>query len=172
VSENERSGVVDPEVELLRAIEQRRSQSENFTWAVPLVVLTGEAFLLTIGLGRDTSPTARLVIGVAGSAAILACWHFLLKQVYYFDLFEAVIERQRMELGYRSVSLDALRALDFPDKTLYQQRRWVDRPWRQRLVVRRKTVNVWSLTLAIFLSINVGLAVYAIVQYFADPGWF
>jgi hypothetical protein len=161
--------------ELLHAIEARRTQSENFAWAVPGLALTTEAFLLTIALSHDSSATARLLASIAGFAAIVASMHFMAKQVYYFDLYEAVIEAKRERLGLYSVSRDALLALrrEFPQNTLMVKRGFWEWGWRRWLVKERKAVTVWTLALLAFALIDLFLFAYALTQFAGDnPRWF
>jgi len=93
--------------ERLQRLEARRTQSDTFVWSVPALALGGQAFLLTIALGVDTRPLARMIAAAAGMLTLAASIHFMLKQSYYFKLYDAAIEAGRKELG-----LSAARAMD------------------------------------------------------------
>ena len=92
----------------LDVIERRRAQADSFTWAVPGIAIAAQAFLLSIALNASTEPLGRLIAAAAGLSAVLALGHLLFKQVYLFDLYEALIERERRSydlnlpgVGYR-----------------------------------------------------------------------
>ena len=91
--------------DLLAALEARRHQADGFAWAVPGLAIAAQAFLLSIALDPSTSPTGRLMAAIAGGMALLGSMHLLVKQNYHFDLYEAVIERERKALGLHSVQL-------------------------------------------------------------------
>ena len=91
--------------DLLATLEARRHQADGFAWAVPGLAIAAQAFLLSIALDPSTSPTGRLMAAIAGGMALLGSMHLLVKQNYHFDLYEAVIERERKALGLHSVQL-------------------------------------------------------------------
>jgi hypothetical protein len=144
---------------LLQTIESRRRQAESFAWTVPGLAIAGQAFLQSIALASS---------------------HLLAKQVYNFDVFEAVIERERKRLGLPGVQMDALRGTpdsfpaSFPENTSYVKRRW----WCKRLLrhwfaVRWKVVYVWAIALAVLAVVDcflIGYSIYALA--YGDPGWF
>jgi hypothetical protein len=160
-------------LELLRAVEARRAQSENFTWTVPGLALTAEAFLLTIALAPDMTGVGRLLAAVAGLAGIVASWHFLEKQTYYFDLFESVIEAQRTRLGLGGTYRDALldQHASFLEWSPFKTGQHKSRILRT-LVGDRRAVGVWRAALFAFLLVDLFLAGYGIAQIAGhDPGW-
>jgi hypothetical protein len=130
----------------LQVLEARREEATRFAWAVPGLVIAAQAFLFTIALSPNTHPYARLISSAAGLLAVLATGHLMAKQVYNFDVYEAVIERDRKVLGLPGVQMDALTddPDSLPENTNYRKRRWSSEElWRHRLVVQVKTVKVW-----------------------------
>jgi hypothetical protein len=157
----------------LEVIEKRREQADAFTWAVPGLAVAAQAFLLSIVLRGDVTSLARLLASLAGLIAALAAMHLYAKDVYTFDIYEAVIEAERKQLGLPGVQLDALRKITFPDNTQYVKRGWATKWWRQHLIVRRPAATVWLVSLAGFAVIDLLLLAYAIVSLAGgDPGWF
>jgi hypothetical protein len=149
---------------LIDAAENRMRQAETFTWAVPGLALTGQALLLTVALRPDATEWARVVVALAGLATLFPALHFLGKHTFNFDVYDAVIDRERRALGWPRLTRDHLLSnIDsFPEDCLLRQREWwrdegrkrrlnwLYRPWarlRNRLAVRWKTVWVWSFAL-------------------------
>lgn len=165
---------------LLETTESRRRQADSFAWTVPGLAIAGQAFLLSIALAPDTEPLGRLLASLAGLVALIASGHLMAKQVYNFDVFEAVIERERKNLSLPGVQMDALRGepdsfpASFPENTSYVKRKW----WRKRLLrhwfaVRWKAVFVWAIALAVLAAVDcflIGYSIYALAH--GDPGWF
>jgi hypothetical protein len=92
----------------LDVLEGRREESDRFAWAVPALVIAAQAFLLSVALNPTTQPFGRLVASLAGVITLGATTHLMAKQVYNFDVYEAVIERDRKLLEFPSVQMDAL----------------------------------------------------------------
>jgi hypothetical protein len=162
---------------LLETIEARRAQSDTFAWTVPGLAIAGQAFILSIALGPDTQPAGRLVASLAGLLALVATMHLMAKQAYNFDVYEAVIERERKTLSLPGVQMDALTAKlgSFPENTQLVKRGWLDERkhrWRgsQRLVRRLKAVTMWLSVLGCLAVIDLALLGYSIGALFSDPG--
>jgi hypothetical protein len=158
----------------LDVLERRREESDRFAWAVPGLVIAAQAFLLSVALNANTHPFGRLLAAGAGLVTLLATAHLMAKQVHHFDVFEAVIERDRERLGLPGVQMDAL-TLDpqppFPENTSYMKRGWW-KGWRRVLVVDRKAVAVWAITLGLLAVLDLGLVVYSAFAWAGrDPGW-
>ena len=161
----------------LNVIEARRNHAEGLAWTVPGLAIAGQAFLLLIALNPGTSSLGRLLASGAGLVALLACGHQAAKQVYNFDVYEAVTERDRKWVGLPSTQMDGLTADpdSFPLNTTYVQRRWSDRCLRRhKYVVKLRAVKVWAMALLALLAIDGFLFVYAFVALIRrdDPGWF
>jgi hypothetical protein len=142
---------------------------------VPGLVIAAQAFLLSIALDPNTQPLGRLLSSLAGFVTLLATAHLMAKQAYNFDVFEAVIERDRKRLNLPGVQMDSLTVNpgSFPENTNFRRRRWSDRSlWRHRLIVRMKALRVWAFTFLILAAVDLGLVVYSIFAWAgADPGW-
>ena len=60
-------------VEIYEAVAARRTQFDNLVWQVPVVSLTGLAFLFTIALSGDSSQLGRAIAaGLAFMASVLS----------------------------------------------------------------------------------------------------
>lgn len=166
---------LDKSRSLLEAVEGRRRQAETFAWTAPGLALTGQALLLTVALDAATSPRGRLVASVAGILTIFAALHFLAKMAFTFDMYEAVIERERVRLGwprlYRDELLRDLRS--FPPDTLLRKRQW----WRpkeskepkgglfvrgRRWVAMRGAVTVWVTVFGLLLALDFAIGLRAL----------
>ncbi len=157
----------------LEVLEARREESDRFAWAVPGLVIAAQAFLLSVALNPNTQPFGRLVASFAGFVTVVATAHLMAKQVHHFDVYEAVIERDRKLLDLPGLQMDALTGNpeSLPENTSYRKRRWWE-GWRRRLIVNRKAVEVWAWTLMLIAALDLGLFVYSIFAWAgADPGW-
>ena len=154
------------EEELLLVAESRRAQSDTFAWTVPGLATAAEAFVLTIALAPSTAPLGRLTAAVAGGLALFGAFHFINKQSYNFDLYDALIERQRQRLGRMSMYRETIERLDLPEHTSLKRRR------RTRFTRKRGAVSVWRAVLVGLLAINLAISVYAVCEWAgADAGW-
>jgi hypothetical protein len=98
--------------DLIDVMEARRLESDRFAWAVPTVAIASQAFLLTIALSEDASAVRRLIASIAALGILLGAWHLFLKQMFGFALYEAVIKRERADLGLPLVALSVPAGLD------------------------------------------------------------
>ena len=163
---------IDPKRELLDTLEARRHQADSFAWAVPGLAIAAQAFLLSIALDPSTEPLGRLVAAAAGVVALLGAMHLLVKQTFHFDLYEAVIERERKALNLDSVQLDGLLDGPFPNNTQFVRDGWQTRPlliWAVGLKARR----VWTrYVLGTLLTIDLLIIAYSFwALACSDPGW-
>jgi hypothetical protein len=103
---------------------------------------------------------------LAGLAPLLAAWHFLSKQSYGFNLYNAVIERQRERLDRISLHREELETLDYPAHVAGRLRR--SKSWH---VERLPSVRAWKLALLVLIVIDLFIGSYAIIEMVNDPGW-
>lgn len=159
----------DPEAdrELLALAERRRDGSDQFAWTVPGLALTAEAFLLTVALAGDTAPAGRLIAVLAGLVCLLSALHFLHKQSYGFNLYDAVIERQLDRLGRISAHRETLEALDYPEHA----RKRLSLAGRSWIVWSLGSVRAWRWTLVALILIDIAIGTYSVIALFDDPGW-
>lgn len=158
-------------LDLIQTLEARRHQADTFAWSVPGLAIAAQAFLLSIALDPSTEPAGRLAAAAAGIVALLlGAFHLLYKQTHYFDLYEAVIERERRKLGLHSVQLDALLPGPFPANTQFVKTGW-QKKRLLRWTVRRKARNVWAIVLGSLTFLDVALVGYSAWALVGDPGW-
>ena len=124
-------------------MEARIRQAENFAWAVPALALTAQAFILNVALDTNAQWGGRSIAAFSGAVILLAALHLLGKHSLNFDVFEAVIDRERDKLGLPPVSRNALLGLErgkdgklnlksalrevdtFPTNTGFRDRDWL-----------------------------------------------
>jgi hypothetical protein len=180
---------------LVDLLEHRRSQADNFAWTVPGLAIAGQAFLLTISLDPSTRTLGRFLAAVAGLILLVATTHFLLKQAFNFDMYEAVIEFERRRLGLPLLMRDELiSSREFDARWLLADRRWSKaitvakgspvrdrgrmaaawrehRPWpwwRESLVYKRRALDWWVFALVGFMAIDVAIAIVALLEWVCD----
>jgi hypothetical protein len=95
---------------LLEAAESRIRQAETFAWTVPALALTAQALLFTVSFDSSVAPVGRVLASLTGLLTLLAALHFLGKHTFNFDMYEAVIERERSNLGLPRASRNHLLA--------------------------------------------------------------
>jgi len=153
----------------LVAVEGRRNLLESVIWGIPGLAVASQAFLFTVTLAAGTPTTGRLLAAIAGLVAAGTTIHYMLKNLYHFDLLEAVIDAERDRLGLRMLHRhELIRTLADSNGSLFE-RRWL-RPngWRrwanEKLVIGRSAVMMWVGTLVIFAVIDVVILVLAVLQ--------
>jgi hypothetical protein len=152
--------------ELLELGERRRAASDAFAWSVPALAVTAQAFLLNIALAADAAPLARLLAVVAGGFLLFGAYVFLCKQSYGFNLYDALIERQRKRLGLMSAHREVIEALDLPENSRERLNR--AHTW---LGYRARSVAVWKSVLLSLFLLNSLIGAYAVWALFDDRGW-
>jgi hypothetical protein len=173
-----------PNIEASKAVidaaEARMRQAETFTWAVPGLAIASQALLLTVALRSDYADWAQALAALAALLTLLPALHFLGKHTFNFDVYDAVIERERIRLGWPRMTRDYLLAEieSFPNDCLLRQREWwkdehrerkhmndVYRAWmhfRNPLIVKFKAVWVWSGALVLLGIVDVGVLLYVV----------
>lgn len=163
---------------LMETAEARMGQAATFAWTVPGLAIAGQAFLMTIAFDEDRSVGARSMALFSGLVLITAAGHFLGKHTFNFDLYEAVVERERVRLGLPRMSRDPLVSdmASFPEDTLLRKRQWYPTDsvplWkrlRNHTVVKWRTVWIWAGALGVLWLIDfaylVGLIARQIIDY-------
>ncbi len=160
----------DLKLALLLAAEGRRQTYDQMMWQVPGLSLAAQSFLLTIALGHESTPVARLASGVLAFVAAIATIQLLLKQRYLelewsLWLEQAADSPELLEMwGHEEPAGFAWRReggvhrwkrpsdeqeRDGGSRRGSRASRGIARRLRHGLVVP-SSVNVWTLTLAIF----------------------
>ena len=135
-----------------------------------------------MAFGDSATHWARFFASGTGLAILLAALHLLGKHSFNFDMYEAVIDREREKLHLPPVSRNKLLedADSFPDYTGFRDRDWCGeklrredapptsrrrRAWvrlRKRLVVDVRAVHVWSITLGLLALTDLGVLLYSL----------
>jgi hypothetical protein len=170
----------------LAAAEHQQRQADNFAWTVvPVVAIAGQAFLFQIALAENVSPANRVYVAVAGLAILAGAAHLMIKQVFNFDMYEAVAERERVRLELPRMTRDYLLE-DFEsfdkDTSLRRREWWWKEPIRgqgtrhqlqasfARMVVKQKAVRVWLIVLAVLAVLDLIILLDAVYDRFGDTG--
>jgi hypothetical protein len=125
---------------LYAAVAARRLQWDALLWQVPALSITGQAFLMTIAFGADTSRTARIIV-----SAFSVVWAFATLHLYannrWAELVDAHLledhERATGQLAVHGRSYKTLRDADPPPK----KERYT------RMLRRPRPHIVWKITL-------------------------
>lgn len=172
--------------ELLDVMEARRSQADRFAWAVPAIAIASQAFLLTIALDGSALPARRLIAATAAFLILLASAHFYWKQMFAFQLYDAVIKRERGRPELNLVQVDRDSLLVHADSLEeWFQAKWMerdpegnlvrstrgDRHYLPRRTVRWKATTSWLLLFGIIATLDVGLALWALYDVL-EFDWF
>jgi hypothetical protein len=92
---------------LLRVGSGKRKPSRGRfqLWLLPL-----RRFFLRFSFDSSVAPVGRILASLTGLLTLLAALHFLGKHTFNFDMYEAVIERERSNLGLPRASRNHLLA--------------------------------------------------------------
>ena len=118
------------------AIANRRTSWDTMLWQVPVISMTGQAFLLTIALGSDASHVARYIssalsVIAAGTSLILMAGHRRseLADADWLQEFEQSLPDQRF-VAHGTAFRDRRRSVILVDKTLNLPERILNRIFR------------------------------------------
>jgi hypothetical protein len=92
---------------LLRVGSGKRKPSRGRfqLWLLPI-----RRFFLRFSFDSSVAPVGRILASLTGLLTLLAALHFLGKHTFNFDMYEAVIERERSNLGLPRASRNHLLA--------------------------------------------------------------
>jgi hypothetical protein len=166
---------------LLDALEARMRQAETFAWAVPALALTAQALLLSVVFDHSTTALGRVLASLTGLIIVLAALHLLLKHTFNFDMYEAVIERERKERGLPGVSRRELLvdAKAFPKQSGFRERDWLalepNANWlshaRKRFISDVRAVQVWTVALMLLALIDLGVFTHYLIDALTDASF-
>lgn len=137
-------------------IEQRRLSLEQMEWQMPVVSLTGQAFLFTVTLEPSTSGLGRLIAALVGTVAAAAVLQLFLKHRFSEETHAEWIHTHS--------------DVDFKTETLVAETgRKTATHWHRRSAMRRFVVDlpawkVWAVTLLTFLLADLLILVLAILE--------
>lgn len=157
-------------------MDDRRSSSDKFAWAVPTVIVASQAFLIPFALDSGIEPARRAFATVAAFILSLAAGHFFLKQMFAIHLCEEVAQRERAALELSQVDRNSLLA---DAKTLGSdfQRRWLVTRNREPLVVLNRgravlqAAVVHSATVTRVWLVTIGFVLLADAVLFFSALW-
>ncbi len=177
---------------LLDEANARIRQSETFAWTVPGLAIAAESFLLAAALSTNATPRHQAIASLAGIVILFAALHFLLKHAFNFRVYEAVMERSRMQLGLPFVSMRQLvgpAKLDkdtdekndeeqarlresFPAHTELRRRGWLDTQhgwrfwrWPRNYFARRwRAELVWGGTILALIVVDAVILIHALIR--------
>ncbi len=123
---------------LYEVVAARRLQWDGLLWQVPALSITGQAFLMTIAFGADTSRTARIIVS---SLSIL--WAYATLHLYANNRRAELVDAHLLEDHEKAIELRAVHGLS------YKELRDAERPdeWYTRWLIRPRPHKVWMVTL-------------------------
>ena len=168
-------GVDELDWEFLEALERRRTQADTIAWTVPGLAVAAQAFLLTIALGPETEPLARLLACIAGGLILFAALRLIWKSMFNFDLYDGWINHERDRLSLRGVRTKSdllARAAELSPDDAVHVRGYRTRWQRRVFIVTWRSTDAWIWTLRALILLDALIAVYAIVELAGvRPGW-
>lgn len=137
---------------LMQTVEERRQSLDQMMWQVPVLSLTAQSFLLTIGLSASTRWAGRIVAAFLGLVAAVAAIQLLLKHRYHEEMTARWLERFAQVRGWPNIyDLDAAEAFAYRGRR-HDWRRAGLGPWHgvRRSLTARRSPYVWISALALF----------------------
>jgi len=149
---------------VFQTVEEKRHNLDQMMWQVPTLSLTAQAFLLTIGLGAETSWVGRLTAAFLGLIAAGAAIQLLLKHRYHEELHARWLEQFAEARSWPTPAPRQLEAFAYQG-TEHSWKR--DNRWRARLrwyLAKRGSPYVWIAALALFGFGNLSVFITALVR--------
>lgn len=149
---------------VLQAIEEKRHYLDQMMWQVPTLSLTAQAFLLTIGLGSETSWLGRLTAAFLGLVAAGAAIQLLLKHRYHEELHARWLEQFTKARTWPILAPGQSEAFAYEGKEHSWKR---GDQWRARLrwrVAKPPSPYVWIVALALFGMGDLSIFIAALVR--------
>lgn len=93
----------DPELLVYEVVAFRRMQYDGMMWQVPTLSLTAQAFLLTIALGPDSRPAARIISGLLSAVIALISVQLMSKHRRHEEADSRWLEKFEQDRGLEPV---------------------------------------------------------------------
>ncbi len=93
----------DADLLLYEIVAHRRMQYDGMMWQVPALSLTAQAFLLTIAVGPDSSPVARVVSGLLSAVIALISVQLMTKHRRHESVDSRWLEKFERDRGLEPV---------------------------------------------------------------------
>jgi colanic acid biosynthesis protein WcaH len=128
-------------------VAERRQNYDNLLWQTPIVSLTAQAFLLTIALGAETKPLARLLAAFLSFLAALASLQLMLKHRHMEWLDSQLMERHEILNSGRGFAV-----ISGQERIQAQQPSWL---------AARRSHKIWLRLLGAFAVSSMAIMVVA-----------
>lgn len=158
----------EPLIVLYEALTARVGHRDALLWQSPALAMTAPAFLLTIALGHDAGPVARLLAAFLGLVVTFMSIQLMLKHRMYMTNDQVMMVSLERMMGIPASAIDHETQLAHLRRDLLSGR-MKEKKWLTRFV----SVNVWISGLGLFAIVNLILGAYAIADAFGWPcEWF
>lgn len=148
---------------MIESAESRRNTTDQMMWQVPVLSLTAQSFLLTIALSSGTSP-GRIISSLLAAVAAIAAIQLLLKHRFVELTYSHVLQRLEEDSGLPPLhgAPASLHTWAWPGGTHSWNTigpRWKIVKRSRRWLVNRRSPAIWTATLTIFATTDIGIAV-------------
>jgi hypothetical protein len=134
-------------------------------WQVPALALTAQAFLLQLGLARDTSGLGRLLAALAGIVVLSAALQLMMKHRFHEELFSHWLEQFEHERGIPHFhNLRLAEAFAFDGDHPWRTATGSLAEWRRELVVDQPSFKVWKGALWLLLALDAAVGFLGILE--------
>lgn len=159
-----------PRVVVYEALTARVGDRDALLWQPPALAFTAQAFLLTIALGHESSPIARLTAAFLGLGVTYLSIQLMLKhRMYLVNDMNSMIALERL-MKVPTSALHHEIQVNFvkeTDEVLGKNMK------EKKYLTKFVSVHVWIYGLSVFGIINLVLMVFAALDIFGVPcaGW-
>jgi hypothetical protein len=156
-----------PHSTLYQALTARVGHRDALLWQSPALALTAQAFLLTIALGHDSTPIARIVAACLGVLVMYMSMQLMLKHRLYMDNDATMMVSLEREMGLPSSAIDHDTQLERlkADTTEPPLRK----PREKAGLTELASVDVWVRGMKIFIGINAAILLFALGELIGIP---
>lgn len=148
---------------MIESAESRRNTTDQMMWQVPVLSLTAQSFLLTIALSSGAS-AGRIISSLLAAVAAIAAIQLLLKHRFVELTYSHALQRLEEDSGLPPLhgAPASLHAWAWPGGTHAWNNigpRWKIVKRSRRWLVNRRSPAIWTATLGIFATTDIGIAV-------------
>lgn len=149
---------------LYEALTARVGHRDALLWQSPALAFAAQAFLLTIALGHDSMPVARMIAASLGMVVTYLSIQLMLKHRMYMTNDQIMMVSLEREMNLPGS------AIDYDTQYVRYQRDMTEPPLqefqRKKGMTDKVSVNVWRKGLWFFFYVNLAIGIFALVEFF------
>jgi hypothetical protein len=152
----------------LELFERRRVVYEQLLWQIPSASFAGQAFLLNIVLGRETSSVGRLIAALFGLGAALGVLIAYIKHRYTEESYAEWVNGAELRASRPKITPPEVQRQAYagrPGETF----RWDGH--RLRWLTTKSAFEAWAVLLVLFVLGDLLLVVMAVVEVLGGGTW-